>query len=127
MEKIIEAVSEYVSHEIRDDKRVVPDGFMVSPFMMVSELEGDGNEEEISTSYQVDIFYTTKSELLGKAKQIRKKLKTVCEAVSDWAFLYILPRPACGRQRLLCSVMISACSISRISAILKTASVKPLG
>lgn len=88
MDKIRDAVSEIVSHEIKDDKRVVPDGFIISPFMMGAELEGDGNEEEISTAYQVDIFYTTKSELIRAAKSLRKKLKAVCESVSDWSFMY---------------------------------------
>lgn len=88
MEEIISAISEIVGHEIEDDKRVVPDGFIVSPFMLDSELDGDGDEEEISTAYQIDIFYVTKSEVHEKAKQLRKALKDVCNVLGAWNFTY---------------------------------------
>lgn len=59
-----------IPKEISTDENVVENSFIIEPYMTEDVLKGDGRPEEISTSYQIDVFFKNKGELVAKAKEL---------------------------------------------------------
>jgi len=72
LKALIETV---IDKEIQQDEGVFADGYTIEPVTMDEVLKGDGKPEEISTTYQIDIFYKAKGQLLHKAVLLAMALK----------------------------------------------------
>lgn len=67
LKRIIETI---VYREIEPDEAVFSSGYTISPVIMNTSLKGDGEPEEITTSYQLDFFYKSRGEAIAKAKAL---------------------------------------------------------
>lgn len=61
-------IKSIIAKEISLDENVVDNSFVLDPYMNENALKGDGHPEEITTSYQLDIFFKNKGELIAKSK-----------------------------------------------------------
>lgn len=70
MDKLKRIIETVISKEIDQDEGVFNDGYVLNPVILGATLKGDGEAEEITTSYQLDFFYKSKGILIAKAKDI---------------------------------------------------------
>lgn len=72
LKKIIETI---IPKEIEQDNAVFNGGYTIAPINVDIALLGDGEPQEITTSYQLDFFFKGKGELVAKTKSLIIALK----------------------------------------------------
>lgn len=78
MTDLITIISGIVTHELIQDETVISDSFNLDPVNTDIILKGNGKPEEVSTTYQLDIFFDKKGKLVAKTK-------LVIDALSDYS------------------------------------------
>lgn len=74
MNEVKTIIKSIVPKELMQDENVVASSFLLEPFMTETILKGDGQPAELSTTYQLDVFFKNKGELVAKCKQLVEAL-----------------------------------------------------
>lgn len=84
--ELLQLIKTVIQKELDPDSNVVNNSFVLEPYMVSTVLKGDGNPTEVSTRYQLDIFYDKKGECINKAKALITLLSSYL--VDDFTFTW---------------------------------------
>ena len=84
MNELIDIITKIVPNELDLDANVKTNSFILDPYLMDDVLKGDGVATESTVTYQLDVFFKNKGELIAKTKLISNALNIF--VLSSWSF-----------------------------------------
>lgn len=86
MNELITIIKTIVPNELDQDTNVKTNSFILEPYMMNDVLKGDGKATESAVTYQLDLFFKNRGELVAKSTLVANAVNKYM--VGAWSFTW---------------------------------------